>query len=155
MTTEGRLEWQSELDSAMSDLDSRLSHPRRRASDVGPQPSLPQLGQVEITSELLDEIGWRVAQQLRRSHMAPPAPAGEAAPPAVVAAPVVAAPVVVPAPPALPDGVAMVIRLRQPLFTFSWRFWRRHHKRRSFISLSDTRGREGCDPGNLKAHPPQ
>src|SRR5258705_7624221 len=61
-----RLEWQSELDSAMADLDSKLSHPRRRASDAGPQPSLPELGQFDVTTELLDEISWRVAEQLRR-----------------------------------------------------------------------------------------
>jgi hypothetical protein len=107
-----RLEWQSELDSAMADLDSRLSHPRRRASDTGPQPTLPQLGHVEITNELLDEIAWRVAEQVRR-----PQPAAE--------------------PGELRHGVAISIRLRKPLFR--WRFWRRTGRRRSMISLSDHR----------------
>ena len=64
------LEWQSELDSAMSDLDTQLSHPRRRASDAGPQTLLPELKQVHITNELLDEIAWRVSQQLRLSQPA-------------------------------------------------------------------------------------
>jgi hypothetical protein len=36
-----QLEWQSELDSAMSDLDSRLKLPRRLASDVAPRPAAP------------------------------------------------------------------------------------------------------------------
>ena len=71
-----RLDWQGELDSAMSDIDSRLRHPRRRANDAVAQPTLPQLGQVDITSELLDEIAWRVSEQIRRSQ--PPAVAAAA-----------------------------------------------------------------------------
>lgn len=119
-----RLEWQSELDSAMSDLDSRLSHPRRRASDVTAQPTLPRLGQFDVTNELLDEIAWRVAEQMRRTQGAL---AAEAPPPEVR-----------PAPPALPHGTAVVIRLRKPLF--SWKFWRRRPRRRqSMITLSDYR----------------
>jgi len=134
MTTGERLEWQSELDSAMTDLDSRLSHPRRRASDVAPQPMLPQLGQLDVTAELLDEIAWRVAEQMRRTQNAvvTPAAIAAAAPPAVQAPPR----------PALAHGTAIVIRLRRPLFSFSfsWKFWRRRSRRRqSMITFSDYR----------------
>jgi len=134
---EGRLEWQSELDHAMADLDSRLQHPRRRASDVGAQPTLPQLGQFDVTTELLDEISWRVAEQLRRQAAAfapPPAPAGThaAVPPEAMAA-------VAPAPvaPRMPHGAALVIRMRWPLFR--WPFKRRSRRRQSMLSLSDYR----------------
>jgi hypothetical protein len=130
-----RLEWQSELDSAMLDLDSKLSHPRRRASDVAPQPMLPQLGQVDITSELLDEIAWRVAEQMRRSASAVSAPE---APIAAAPLPPPAPAPVTPLPPVIPEGVAVVIRLRRPLF--SWKFWRRRSRRRQqMITLSDYR----------------
>ena len=116
----------------MSDLDTRLLHPRRRASDVGKeQPTLPQLGQIDVTSELLDEIAWRVAEQMRRTQ-------GGAVSPTAPTAPVIVAPLpepVKPAPPAMPDGAAIVIRLRKPLF--SWTFWRRRPRRQSMISLSD------------------
>ena len=61
-----QLDWQSELDATMEDIDSRLVHPRRRAADAGPQPTLPGLGEVKLTTELLDEIAWRVAEQMRR-----------------------------------------------------------------------------------------
>jgi hypothetical protein len=62
-----RLDWQGELDTAMADIDDRLTHPRRRASDKHAQPLPAELGQVPITKELLDEIAWRVAQQMRKS----------------------------------------------------------------------------------------
>ena len=62
-----RLEWQGELDTAMAAIDDRLTHPRRRASDRDAQPLPAELGQVPITKELLDEIAWRVAQQMRKS----------------------------------------------------------------------------------------
>ena len=63
------LTWQRELDVAIADIDSRLSHPRRRATDV--QPTLPQLGQAEITSETIDEIAWRVSELLRKDGGTP------------------------------------------------------------------------------------
>lgn len=131
MTPENRLEWQSELDSAMSDLDSKLRHPRRRAGDVGvPQPTLPELGQFDVTNELLDEIAWRVAEQMRRTQAAG-APAGPGAPSAQAA-------VAAPPPPTMPHGAALIIRLRKPLF--SWKFWRRRSRRReAMIPLSDYR----------------
>ena len=136
LTPADRLEWQSELDSAMSDLDSRLSHPRRRASDVAPQPKLPQLGQLDVTTELLDEIAWRVAEQMRRNQIPTPS--------ALVVAP--QPEVAKPAPRAMPEGTAIVIRLRRPLFrfsfpfSFSWKFWRRRRRRRqAMISFSDYR----------------
>jgi hypothetical protein len=64
-TTLPRLEWQGELDSAMAEIDDRLTHPRRRASDRTRQALVPELGQTPITTELIDEIAWRVAQQIR------------------------------------------------------------------------------------------
>ena len=66
---QGPLEWQSELDVAIAEIDSRLSHPRRRATDI--QPALPNLGQPEITSEMIDEIAWRVSELLRGDGGAP------------------------------------------------------------------------------------
>jgi hypothetical protein len=118
----------------MADLDSKLSHPRRRASDVGPQPTLPELGQFDVTKELLDEIAWRVAEQLRRAPVVAPPP-----PPAVVEAvrpPAMRPAPVAPPPPAIPEGAALVLRLRRPLF--SWPFGRRKSRRRqSGLSLSD------------------
>lgn len=62
-----QLEWQGELDTVMADIDTRLTHPRRRASDGDRQPLLPELGGVAVTTEMLDEIAWRVAEQIRRS----------------------------------------------------------------------------------------
>ena len=62
-----QLEWQGELDTAMADIDTRLTHPRRRSSDGDRQPLLPELGEVRVTTEMLDEIAWRVAEQIRRS----------------------------------------------------------------------------------------
>jgi hypothetical protein len=61
------LDWQGELDSAMADLDSRLTHPRRRAGDLSRAAVLPEVGQVQMTTELLDEIAWRVAENMRRN----------------------------------------------------------------------------------------
>lgn len=68
-----RLEWQGELDAHLAELDSRLTHPRRRSTDADRQPALPELGHIEMTSELLDEIAWRVAEQIRRNAVAEPA----------------------------------------------------------------------------------
>lgn len=65
-TAPPHLDWQGELDSALADLDQRLTHPRRRATDSQRQPVLPELGQAQITNEVLDEIAWRVAEQIRR-----------------------------------------------------------------------------------------
>jgi hypothetical protein len=112
LTSEEQLEWQSELDSALADLDSQLSHPRRRASDITPQPMPTQLGQVGLTSELLDEIAWRVSEQIRRTHngVTAPSPTDAAAAPAAATR-------------EMPYGISIVIRLRKPLF--SWRSWRR------------------------------
>lgn len=129
-----RLEWQSELDSAMADLDSRLKHPRRRASDA-PQPMLPKLGQIDVTSELLDEIAWRVSQQMHRAQQAAP-PQGEMVVTAADLAHAPPPPVQVEQPPRLPHGVALTIRFRRPLFR--WRFWRRS-RRQAMISFSDYR----------------
>ena len=128
MSPAERLEWQSELDSALSDIDSRLRHPRRRASDVASQPTLPQLGQFDVTNELLDEIAWRVAEQMKRNQHGAPATPGTPAAPVPSAAPREA----------MPSGAAIVIRLRRPLF--AWKFWRRRSRRReAMITFSDYR----------------
>lgn len=125
-----RLEWQSELDSVMTDIDDRLTHPRRRASDTGPQPMLPELGQVDLTTELLDEIAWRVAEQLRRHQAAaaaapgpgptavPTAPRPQAAPPASVE----------PAPAALRPGKMILIRYRMPTLPWPFRLLQRRRR---------------------------
>ena len=128
LTPTERLEWQSELDSALTDLDTRLRHPRRRASDVTAQPTLPQLGQFDVTNELLDEIAWRVSEQMKRAQGG--APAGK---PGTPPAPL---PVAQPRE-AMPEGTAIVIRLRRPLFP--WKFWRRRSRRRQMINFSDLR----------------
>ena len=72
------LDWQSELDATMTEIDSRLTHPRRRASDRGPQPALPGLGEMNLTSEQMDEIAWRVAEELRRTAQVFPVERAEA-----------------------------------------------------------------------------
>jgi hypothetical protein len=138
-TTEERLEWQSELDSAMADIDTRLKHPRRRATDNdNDQPTVPQLGRVTLTTELLDEIAWRVAEQLRRTPTTPAGTAAPAAAPPRAAARPVPPPPPEPEPERMPHGIAITIRLRKPLFRF--RFWRRRRVRReSLISFADYR----------------
>jgi hypothetical protein len=142
------LAWQGELDTAIADIDSRLSHPRRRATDA---QASPQLGRPEITSELIDEIAWRVAETLRQNGNVPPQ--GEAvaeaisravaAPPPIErraprrpAAPAPPAPAPpMPEPRALPHGVAVTIRIRKPLF----RFWPFRRRRQAMILFSDYR----------------
>lgn len=170
------VEWQGELDTALADIDTRLRHPRRRATDAGPVPKLPELGKVEMTSALLDEIAWRVAEKLRdrqatepgspatadnridpldavaaleavlspsaqaASPMPPPPPLSSAAPverkepfesmdalDAVLTPPLSRGssssgrtPLPPPPAPTMPHGVALVIRLRWPLFRLPW-----------------------------------
>jgi hypothetical protein len=142
MTPEEKLEWQAELDSAMADIDTRLRHPRRRASDQGPQPTLPDLGKIDVTSELLDEIAWRVAETIRKQQAGNPGAA--AAPPPTKPAPTQAPPRRT-APPSpkhepeepMPSGIAITIRLRRPLFRL--RFWRRRTRKPVSISFADYR----------------
>jgi hypothetical protein len=125
-----RLEWQSELDSVMTDIDDRLTHPRRRASDVGRQPVLPDLAQVDLTSELLDEIAWRVAEQLRRHQAAVaagsvPGPDASPAGPGPQGAPPVAT---APPPPVLQPGKMLLIRYRVPSLPWPFRLLRRRRR---------------------------
>ena len=64
-----RLEWQSELDATMADIDSRLIHPRRRGDRYRPAAQLPGTRlRSNLTTEVLDEIAWRVAEQMRRQR---------------------------------------------------------------------------------------
>ena len=119
-----QLEWQEELDSAMADIDVRLRHPRRRASDTDRQPTVPELAQVNLTSELLEEIAWRVSEQIRRSQAL-----GAVAEPSF-------RPTAAPSPaPAqeLRSGVALVIRVRSPLF--SWPRWFRRRRKHPLTTL--------------------
>jgi hypothetical protein len=138
---QGPLEWQSELDVAIAEIDSRLSHPRRRATDI--QPTLPSLGQPEITSEMIDEIAWRVSELLRGGG-------GEPAKATAVAAAISRSMTTAQAPPALrppaplpeepeelPQGIALTIRIRRPFFRLPWPFRRR--RRQSMITFSDYR----------------
>ena len=135
------LSWQRELDGALADLDSRLSHPRRRATDI--QPTLPETGQPEITSEIIDEIAWRVAGLLRNQGVnVPSAPAVAAAITESVMVPWDLTDPIAPPPPAeperdpLPSGMALSIRIRKPFFR--WPF-RRRRRRMPMISMSDHR----------------
>lgn len=118
------LEWQSELESHLRELDSRLTHPRRRASDTGRQPAFPELGQGEVTSELLDEIAWRVAEQIRSSS--PEVTAPHPAPPPV------------PQPPmrseteetGLEPGKMLMIRYKMPLLPWPFRLLQRRRRKK-------------------------
>lgn len=145
IATAARLDWQSELDSAMSDIDSRLRHPRRRANDSAAQPTLPQLGQVDITSELLDEIAWRVSEQIRKNQapVAAPAQGAQSAPGPADSRALWKSPpqwedAFQPEQPPTSDAsnAAMVIRLRWPLFR--WPF-RRLFRRRQATSVGGYR----------------
>ena len=132
------LSWQRELDGALADLDSRLLHPRRRATDLQ-----PEIGQPEITSEVIDEIAWRVAGLLRdQGGNVPPGPAVAAAITGAIAVPwdltdeKLPPPPPVPEPEPLPRGAALSIRIRKPFFR--WPF-RRRRRRMQMISMSDHR----------------
>ena len=144
------LAWQHELDSAIADIDSRLSHPRRRSADT--QPTLPQLGQPEISPEVIDAIASRVSELLRNNGAT--AAQGEAMADAIArsvtpaapqqrtttatAAPRASMPPPLPEPRALPHGIALTIRIRKPLFRF-WPFRRRRRRGQAMIMFSDYR----------------
>lgn len=115
-----QLEWQSELDATMADIDSRLVHPRRRAIGAGPQPTLPGLGEINLTTQLLDEIAWRVAEQMRRHTLAFPTPAAEAKP--ATAPPVKD---VGPRP-----GKILIVRYRMPRLPWPFRLLQRRRRRK-------------------------
>jgi hypothetical protein len=130
------LEWQGELDSALAELDDRLTHPRRRASDSDRQAVLPAHGHVPITAELLDEIAWRVAQQIRQSGettspaaltqaltVAPTPPAAHPAPPR----PPLRSEAVAPA---LRPGKMLLIRFKLPLLPWPFRLLQRRHRKK-------------------------
>jgi hypothetical protein len=81
---------------------------------------------VIFTNELLDEITWRVSQQLRREQ---PLVADALSEQAVAAAPTEPSP-------AIQSGVVMVIRFRWPRITWPFRRRRRH---KTLIQFSDSR----------------
>ena len=114
-----QLEWQSELDATMEDIDSRLVHPRRRAADASPQPTLPGLGEVKLTTELLDEIAWRVAEQMRRHAMMFPTPPAEVKPATAAAQDAGVRP-----------GKMLIIRYRIPLLPWPFRLLQRRRRKK-------------------------
>jgi hypothetical protein len=116
-----RLEWQRELDATMAAIDSRLIHPRRRATDAGPPPALPGVGEVHLTTEILDEIAWRVAEQMRRHALAFPTAEPDLTPAA-------AAPLVEEA--ALRPGKMLMIRYRMPRLPWPLRLLQRRRRRK-------------------------
>lgn len=123
-----RLEWQGELDSHLRELDSRLTHPRRRATDSEQQPTLPELGPVAVTSELLDEIAWRVAEQLRRNmpETPRPAPARAQQPRPPLRSDTGESPL----PGGLRPGKMLVIRYRMPLLPWPFRLLQRRRRKK-------------------------
>jgi len=126
-----RLDWQNELDASMAEIDTRLVHPRRRATDVNPQPQLPGLGDVNITADLLDAIAWRVAEQMRRQAAPSPAPALD-----VNLAPPLPPPTRTPArAPVVRDeglrpGKMLMIRYQMPVLPWPFRLLQRRRRRR-------------------------
>jgi hypothetical protein len=137
--TDEPLAWQSELDVAIDDIDSRLEHPRRRVTD---EPAAPQNSQPAVTSEMIDEIAWRVADLLKREGalQAPGTAVAAAISKAVAATSPRAAkptPPPLPEPKRLPHGIAMTIRIRRPFFRLPWPF--RSRKRQAMIMFSDYR----------------
>jgi hypothetical protein len=128
-----RLDWQGELEAHLADLDGRLRHPRRRATDTDRQPTLPELGQVEITTELLDEIAWRVSEQIRFR----PIVAAEADNPFVSEADLAAGAARKDQrtpdetrQPGLRPGKIVMIRFRLPRLPWPFRLLQRRYKRR-------------------------
>ena len=134
------LAWQEELDVAIADIDSRLKHPRRRVTD---EPPPAQNSQPAITSEMMDEIAWRVADLLKRDGavQAPGTAVAAAISKTVAPPPPRASQPPAPLPPEpkrLPHGIAMTIRIRRPFFRLPWPF-RRRRKRQAMIMFSDYR----------------
>jgi hypothetical protein len=134
------LAWQRELDVAIADIDSRLTHPRRRATDIQPAP--PQIGQLEVTAEAIDEIARRVAELRGNAGPVQPGAMADAISKTVAAAPKRAAratlppPVPEPEPTRLARGIVISIRIRRPFFR--WLF-RRRSRRQRMITFSDYR----------------
>jgi hypothetical protein len=119
--TAPRLEWQRELDATMDAIDSRLTHPRRRATDAAPQQTLPGLAEANLSTEMLDEIAWRVAEQMRRHALAFPAPQPDGRPAGIVT-PVTQVP--------LQPGKMLLIRYRMPRLPWPFRLLQRRRRRK-------------------------
>ena len=120
-----RLEWQSELDSALSAIDVRLIDPRRRGPDkpLDQQPGLAELAHGQLPSEVLDEIAWRVAEEIRRN---PPANITLPTPPPVPAPPAPHAH----APSPLRPGKMLLIRYRVPRLPWPFRLLQRRRRKK-------------------------
>lgn len=123
----------------MADIDDRLVNPRRRAADGNRQPVLPELGAIPVTTELLDEIAWRVAEQIRRGDAALPAPRPapvEAMTTAAAPAPPRIAPAPAPPRPAereaceLRPGKIVLIRYKLPLLPWPFRLLQRRSRKK-------------------------
>lgn len=121
-----RLEWQSELEASMADIDARLRHPRRRATDGEHQPSLPELAQLQLTNELLDEIAWRVAEQIRQH---PPLIVTTGPEPMATEFPSEEPP------PGLKPGKMLMIRFRIPLLPWPLRLLQRRRRQHPLTTL--------------------
>ena len=109
----------------MADIDSRLRHPRRRATDAEREPTMPELEQLRLTSELLDEIAWRVAEQIRQH------------PPVIINS---AAPLTADFPSEEPEdglrpGKILMLRFRMPLLPWPLRLLQRRRRRHPLTTI--------------------
>jgi hypothetical protein len=111
------LDWQGELDSAMTDLDTRLTHPRRRATDAGHPAAAAEAGRVQLTAEMVDEIAWRVAEQLRRTAAEPSSSAPPQSRTETAAS-------------ALAPGKLLMIRYKMPILPWPFSLLQRRRRRK-------------------------
>ena len=112
-----RLDWQPELDAAMAHIDQRLRRPRQSAAGAAEPPAPPAPGAASLTPEMMDEIAWRVAEQMRLNAQAfPAAPQAPQAPQAPEA------------PQLLRPGKMLMIRFRMPSLPWPFRLFRRRRR---------------------------
>lgn len=115
------LDWQGELDSALAELDHRLTNPRRRVTDGDRPTAAPPAAPVEMTPELLDEIASRVAAKIRRTYVDMPLPPPRPVPPAPPADEHDA--------PRLKPGKMVMIRYKMPRLPWPLRLLQRRRKK--------------------------
>ncbi len=142
-----QLEWQSELDSMLEDTDDRLTHPRRRATDRQRQSNVEGSGDRRLSPEIMDEIAWRVAEELRRRQEVSVAAAPQAAPiapsqPAPAGAPARPRPPVQsrPVTPPVKDeplrpGKMLMIRYRMPALPWPFRLLQRRRRQHPLTTV--------------------